>query len=135
MAAEYLLDTNILIAALNGTSPPLLNRLAGFAPSRLHLSSVVLGELRLGAEKSQRREAALAAVQELAEGMLVLPFDTEDATAYARIRAALERKGSPIGSLDMLIAAQAVARELVLVTDNLREFKRVPGLVCENWIR
>jgi tRNA(fMet)-specific endonuclease VapC len=135
VAAEYLLDTNILIAALNGTSSPLLNRLAGFAPSRLQLSPVVLGELLLGAEKSQRREAALSAVQELAESMAALPFDADDARSYAHIRAALERKGNPIGSLDMLIAAQAVARELVLVTDNLREFKRVPGLVCENWLR
>ncbi|MHB8311578.1 MAG: PIN domain-containing protein, partial [Metallibacterium sp.] len=64
-----------------------------------------------------------------------LPFEDVDAAAYARIRAVLERKGAGIGPLDMLIAAQAVARELVLVTDNLREFRRVPGLRCENWMR
>lgn len=64
-----------------------------------------------------------------------LPFATADALAYAKIRAALERKGHLIGALDMLIAAQAVARDLVLVTDNLREFKRVPGLKAENWLR
>ena len=90
---------------------------------------IVLCELRLGSEKSQRREAALAAVQELAEGMSALPFDTEDASAYACIRAALERKGNPIGALDMLIAAQAKARELVLVAASVRGMGATLGSV------
>ena len=67
--------------------------------------------------------------------MIQLPFDADCAAAYGRIRAALERKGASIGPMDVLIAAQAVARDLVLVTDNLREFRRVPGLQCENWMR
>ena len=67
--------------------------------------------------------------------MTPIPFEAADTATYARIRAALERKGANIGPLDQLIAAQAVARDLVLVTDNLREFRRVPGLRCENWMR
>ena len=67
--------------------------------------------------------------------MVPLPFAAMDAHAYGRIRTALERKGAVIGPLDLLIAAQAVARDLVLVSDNLREFRRVPGLRCENWMR
>ena len=67
-------------------------------------------------------------------GMTTLPFDADCAIVYGRIRAALQRKGSPIGPMDMLIAAQALAAGLVLVTDNLREFRRVPGLQCENWM-
>lgn len=135
MAAEYLPDTNILSAALRGEPRALLNRLAGIVPARLHLSSIVLAELATGAEKSARKADLLAAVQSLTAGMPLASFDDGDAFAYGRIRAAMERKGASIGPMDMLIAAQAVARGLVLVTDNLREFRRVPGLHCENWLR
>ncbi|HEY8011654.1 MAG TPA: type II toxin-antitoxin system VapC family toxin [Rudaea sp.] len=135
MSERYLLDTNIVSAALRGEPRALLNRLAGIAPACMHLSSLVFGELVTGAEKSERRAATLAAVRDLTASMTPAPFGADDATAYGRIRAALERKGAGIGPMDMLIAAQAVARGLVLVTDNLREFRRVPGLKCENWVR
>lgn len=135
MAAEYLPDANIVIAALRGEHRALLNRLVGLAPQRLHLSTLVLAELETGAEKSRDPAARHADIAELTAGMSVVPFEADDAIAYARIRAALEHKGNPIGPMDMLIAAQAVTRGLILVTDNLREFRRVPGLVCENWLR
>ncbi len=135
MASGYLLDTCIVSAAMRGDARALLNRLAGLAVDRLHVSALVLAELATGAELGTRRAATLAAVREVTQGMTVLDFDTDAAMAYARIRAALERKGNMIGQLDCLIAAQAVARGLVLVTDNLREFRRVPGLKCENWMR
>lgn len=135
MTASYLLDTNILSAVLRGTPASLLNRIAVLAPERLCLSSLVLAEMQAGAEKSQRRAATLGAVRDMTAGMTLIPFDAGDAHAYGRIRAALERKGATIGPLDLLIAAQAVARDLVLVTDNLREFRRVPGLHGENWLR
>ena len=128
-------DSNIVIAAIKGTHRPLLNRLSGLAPSRLFLSSLVEAELLYGAEKSQHGTHARAALSTVTAGMEPLPFDADDARAYARIRPALERKGASIGPMDLLIAAQAVARDLVLVTDNLREFRRVPGLRCENWLR
>ena len=76
---------------------------------------------------------ALRLLENFLRPLRVLEFDSEDAIAYARIREALERKGKPIGPLDTLIAAQAVARGLTLVTNNEREFKRVPGLRVENW--
>lgn len=135
MAARYLLDSNIIIAARNGKPAALLNRLAGLAPERLCLSVIVLSELLTGAEKgrdSARRRAEVAA---LTQGMETLPFDAADAQAYARIRAALERAGEGIGPMDTQIAAQCVNRGLVLVTANLREFRRVPGLKCQNWLR
>ena len=135
MAASYLLDTNILSAAMRGEPRSLLNRLAGFAPNRLHVSCIVLAELAAGAELGTRRAATLAALNEVTAGMTVLPFDADCALAYGPIRAALTRKGAIIGPMDMLIAAQAVSADMVLVTDNLREFKRVPGLQCENWMR
>jgi tRNA(fMet)-specific endonuclease VapC len=135
VASGYLLDTCIVSAAMRGEPRAVLNRLANIASDRLHVSALVLGELATGAEKSERRAATLASVRDVTAGMATLPFDADDAFAYGRVRAALERKGASIGPMDMLIAAQAVARNLVLVTDNLREFRRVPGLKCENWMR
>lgn len=135
MAASYLLDSNIIVAGIRGEPRALLNRVAGLAPSRLFLSSLVQAELLYGAEKSQRAAQARATLAVFSEGFESLPFDADDALAYGRIRATMERKGASIGPMDLLIAAQAVARGLVLVSDNLREFKRVPGLHCENWLR
>lgn len=135
MSAGYLLDSNTIIAAIKGESRALLNRIVTFAPSRLYLSAIVFAELRYGAEKSRQGARARAALDVVVSGFEQIAFDVDDAIAYSRIRAALERKGAMIGSMDGLIAAQAVARGLVLVTDNLREFRRVPGLTCENWLR
>jgi len=135
VADAYLLDSCTIIAALRGEPAALLSRLVTIAPNRLHLSSIVLAELATGAEKSPDRARKRKALAELTDGMVPLPFAAMDAHAYGRIRAALERKGAVIGPLDLLIAAQAVARDLVLVSDNLREFRRVPGLHCENWMR
>jgi tRNA(fMet)-specific endonuclease VapC len=134
VAASWLLDSNILIAAIKGEPRALLNRLARIAPNRLHLSSIVLAELGTGAEKSRDRARRRADIEDLTQGMCELPFEAVDAMAYARIRAALEGAGASIGPMDLLIAAQAVARDLVVVTGNLREFRRVPGLRCENWL-
>ena len=135
MPASYLLDSNVIIAALKGEPRALLNRLAQLAPERLHISAIVLAELTTGAEKSAQPARARAALAELSAVMAPLPFDADAADAYGRIRCSLERKGRSIGPMDLLIAAQALSRDLVLVTDNVREFKRVPGLSCENWMR
>ena len=135
MATRYLLDSNVLVAALKGEPPSLLGRLAGLATDRLCLSCIVLGELLTGAEKSREAARNRSDVARLIHGMEILTFGPEDAAAYARIRAALEKKGTPIGPLDNLIAAQAVTRGLVVVTANLGEFSRVPDLNCENWLK
>jgi tRNA(fMet)-specific endonuclease VapC len=135
VAAGYLLDSCIIVPALKGEPRALLNRLAGIASNRLYLSSIVLAELYLGAEKSRDPAPRKADIADLTQGMTPLPFDADCASTYGRIRAHLERKGSTIGPMDLLIAAQAVSAGLILVTDNLREFKRVPGLRCENWLR
>ncbi|TAN06483.1 MAG: type II toxin-antitoxin system VapC family toxin [Rhodanobacteraceae bacterium] len=135
MASGYLLDSCAVIAAIRGEPRSLLNRLATIPPSRVFLSALVRAELLYGAEKSRLGAQSRASLHVIEQGCEPLPFDADDAMAYARIRAALERKGASIGPMDSLIAAQAVARGLVLVTDNLREFRRVPGLTCENWMR
>lgn len=135
MASAYLLDSNVVIAALKGEPRALTNRLAQLAPARLHLSAIVLAELITGAEKSAAPACARAALAELCVSMTPIPFDADAAVAYARVRCSLERKGKSIGPMDLLIAAQALSRGLIVVTDDLREFKRVPGLSCENWMR
>ncbi|MEO7149801.1 MAG: type II toxin-antitoxin system VapC family toxin [Rhodanobacteraceae bacterium] len=135
MASGYLLDTCAVIAAIRGEPRTVLNRMAALAPDRLFLSALVRAELLYGAEKSRYGAQSRASLQVVEQSCEPLPFDADDAMTYARIRAALERKGASIGPMDLLIAAQAQARRLVLVTDNLREFRRVPGLKCENWMR
>lgn len=127
----YLLDTNAVIAVLNDPAGPVARRLRALAPTDVAVSVVVMHELYFGACKSQRRAHNLALVDALR--FEVLAFDTEDARHAGDIRAGLAAQGRPIGAYDVLIAGQARARGLVLVTRNLREFDRVPGLSTENW--
>ncbi|MDP3294162.1 MAG: type II toxin-antitoxin system VapC family toxin [Nevskia sp.] len=128
---RYLLDSNAVIAALNDADGPLSRRLRSQQPREVGISVVVMHELYFGAFRSQRREANLSRVDALR--FEVLPLDVEDARHAGEIRALLADQGTPIGAYDVLIAGQARARNLVLVTRNLREFDRVPSLVTENW--
>ena len=131
----YLLDTNICIYALKNRPPEVLERLQSVGRGAVALSVITVLELRQGAEKSQQVVANHSRLDLFLAPMKILPFDEEAALAGARIRAHLERRGTPIGDLDSLIAAQALARDLILVTNNLREFERVPGLQTENGAR
>ena len=133
MAALYLLDTNILIAALKG-QPSVRQRLETLPLSSLRLSAVVLGELEFGAEKSTQGERNRARLAAIAQRLSWVGLDVETTRQYGRIRALLERQGTPIGANDTWIAAQALAIKATLVTDNVREFARVPDLVLENWL-
>lgn len=128
---RFLLDANAVIAALNDPLGPVSRRLRAHVPADVGVSAVVMHELYFGAFKSQRRERNLALVDALR--FEVLPLDIEDARHAGEIRALLAAQGTPIGAYDILIAGQARARSLTLVTRNLREFTRVPGLTTENW--
>lgn len=128
---RYLLDTNAVIAVLNDPAGVVAGRLRRTAPAEVAVSVVVMHELYFGACKSQRRDRNLALVDALR--FQVLALETEDARHAGDIRAELAARGTPIGAYDLLIAGQARARGLVLVTRNLREFERVPGLSTENW--
>lgn len=128
---RYLLDANAVIAALNDPCGAISLRLRSKPPSDVAVSAVVLHELYFGAFKSVRREHNLALVDALR--FVVLPLDPEDARHAGEVRAGLAALGTPIGAYDVLIAGQARARGLVLVTRNVREFERVPGLAVENW--
>jgi tRNA(fMet)-specific endonuclease VapC len=133
VAALYVLDTNILIAALKGP-PAVRARLESTPLDALRLSVVVLGELEFGAEKSAYAERNRSRLAELTRRLPLLSLDAETAACYGRIRSQLERLGTPIGANDLWIAAQAQRHGATVVTDNLREFERVPGLGVENWL-
>jgi tRNA(fMet)-specific endonuclease VapC len=130
----FLLDTNILVAAIKG-HPAVVEALRSLTPSDLLLSSVVLGELETGVIKSAWPERNRLQLLALVDHLELVPVDRAVALAYAQIRASLERQGTPIGANDLWIAAQAQALNAVLVTDNTREFSRVEGLALVNWLR
>jgi tRNA(fMet)-specific endonuclease VapC len=128
---RYLLDANAVIALLNDTTSPIARRIRRYAPRAIGVSAVVVHELYYGAFKSQRVEKNVARVNALQ--FPVLEFDQDDARQAGEIRAHLASKGTPIGPYDVLIAGQAKARKLTLVTHNTTEFTRVPGLKVEDW--
>ena len=128
---RYLLDTNICIALLNGTSPAARERLDQYGPGEVGVPAPAAYELYYGAFKSRRARQNLGLLDSV--GFEVLPFDVEDARVAGKVRSDLEAVGQTIGPYDLLIAGQALARGLVLVTANRREFDRVAGLTCEDW--
>ena len=130
---RYLLDTNILIAAMQGAEQ-IRQKLATVPLSDLLLSPIVLGELQLGVEKSPHREINAARLARVVEGIQIAVLDAETSRHYGAIHAELERNGTPIGANDYWIAAQGRAQGAVVVTDNMGGFSRVPGLTIENWL-
>jgi len=131
---KWMLDTNVCIAIIRRQPESALKRLRGKAIGQVGISSITLAELESGAAKSQRSEQSRLALAEFLLPLEIVPFDDAAAAAYGVLRAALEKKGKPIGPLDTLIAAHAIALGTVLVTNNTREFARVPGLAVEDWV-
>jgi len=130
---KYLLDTNVCVDYLNGRYLNVIRRIQASDPKDLVLSTVVVAELRFGADKSRQIRRNHARIDILSAEVPLLDFDQSAAAAFGPLRSTLERSGQVIGPYDMLIAAQAVSRGLVLVTDNVKEFDRVAGLGIENW--
>ena len=129
----YLLDPNACIRFRNDSSPRLIERLRHHRPSELSLCSVVKAELFFGARNSSDPARNLRLLQRFFEPLASLPLEDRGAEAYGAIRAELQRSGLTIGANDLFIAAIAVAHDAVLVTHNVREFSRVPGLALEDW--
>lgn len=130
----FLIDTNICIYLINGSSDQLRRRIEAFNPYQILVSAISVAELEFGVSKSRFIEENRTALHKFLSAFEILSFDDRDAESFGAIRAFLERKGTPIGSYDMLIAAQGVARNLTVVTNNVREFERVPSLRVVNWI-
>jgi len=130
---RYLLDTNICIYVIKRKPESLLVRFNENA-SHLAISAVTLAELLHGAEKSSQPQRTLSVVEDFCSRLDVLDYGAKAAQHYGQIRSVLERRGTPIGVNDLHIAAHARSEGLTLVSNNLREFERVEGLLYENWV-
>lgn len=128
---SHVLDTNAMIHALNSPRGAVINRMRSFVPGSVAISSIAMFELYYGAFRSERLALNLEKVDTIS--LDVLPFEIEDGRCAAEIRAILDKEGRGIGLYDILIAGQALARDITLVTANRREFDRVPGLRVEDW--
>ena len=131
---RYLLDTNICIYIAKGQPLAVRHRFEQHAVQELAMSTITVGELRFGAEKSQARSRALATIDQLVQMIQPCPLPMQAAEHYGYIRAALQQLGQPIGNNDLWLAAHALAEGWTLVTNNTREFAGVPGLHVENWV-
>jgi len=132
MAVRYLLDTNTASYIIKGTFPRVRERLLRVPMADVGVSAVTEAELRFGVARRPEAAKLKLAVEEFLLRVEVLPWDSEAAQHYAQLRATLEAKGEPMGNLDMMIAAQAVGAEVVLVTND-RVFARVKGLKVDDW--
>lgn len=130
---KYLLDTNIVIYVLKRRPIKVLEVFNKNA-SRMAISSITLSELMYGVEKSNQVDKNLEAVEDFISHLDVLSYDAKASQHYGQIKAKLEKKGQVIGENDIHIAAHAISQGLTLVTNNLKEFKRVPNLALENWV-
>ena len=129
----YMLDTNICIYAIKNRPKQVLEKIKENLFCGLCISAITLAELEHGVEKSQYPDRNRAALLQFLSILEILPFDDDAAVEYGKICADLQRKGTPIGTMDMLIAGHARAEHVILVTNNTREFERVENLRLENW--
>ncbi len=130
---HFLLDTNICIYLIKNRPPGVLEKFKQHPPSEVAISTITLFELEYGAEKSNRKQQSQKALKKFLSPLDIVDLDQAAANEAAVIRAQLERKGTPIGSYDILIAGLARSRSMTLVTNNTKEFSRVDGLLLENW--
>ena len=130
---RYMLDTNICIYIIKNKPKKVIMELKRHKPSEICVSAITYAELTYGVEKSMAVEKNRLALALLFSNIEVLDFDTKAAIHYGKIRAYLEKQGTPIGSLDMMIAAHAMSLGYTVVTNNIKEFERVPDLKLENW--
>jgi tRNA(fMet)-specific endonuclease VapC len=131
---KYLLDTNICIYLIKKKPPQVLRQFRSHSIGDIGISSITVAELQYGVQKSQYPEQNQRALEQFLVPLVIAGFDEQAAATYGTIRAALEAQGTPIGALDMLIAAHALSLGVTLVTNNVREFSRVPELQLVNWV-
>ena len=135
MRITYLLDTNIVSYLLRKAPRPLLDRLAATSRDDIAISIITAMELRFGVARNPLARNVKTAVETFLGAFPILNLPDGIAPLYGKVRADLERRGTPIGPLDNIIAAHALSLDATLVTNNTREFRRVTGLVCEDWTR
>ena len=131
---KYLIDTNICIYLMNHHPPEVLARFRKMGVGEIALSSITVSELYYGARKSKAIQQNIRRIEEFVYPFDVLAYDEDAAKEYGKIRSYLEEQSQVIGPLDMLIAAHALSRNLILITNNTKEFERVKSLQIENWV-
>lgn len=131
---KYMLDTNICIGLIRQKPQKLIRRLTRCEPGEVGVSSITIAELAFGANKSNRVEQNLTALEQFLLPIEIADFDQQASAAYGAIRAYLEREGKIIGSMDMLIGAHALSLGVTLITNNVDEFQRIPKLKVEDWM-
>ncbi len=131
---KYLLDTNICIYLIKQKPAHILNRFQAEKPDSIGISAITVAELQYGVSKSQRSQQNQEALDKFLAPLVIADFDDAAARLAGSVRASLEKQGTPIGVYDVLIGAHAVALDVILVTNNVREFQRIPGLRWENWV-
>lgn len=131
---KYLLDTNICIYLIKRKPPQVLQKFQAHSVGEIGISAITVAELQFGVHKSQYVEQNQRALRQFLLPLVCAPFDEQAAAAYGEIRVTLEAQGTPIGSLDTLIAAHALSLDVALVTNNLKEFSMVPNLQVVNWV-
>ena len=130
---KLMLDANVCIYLIKEHPPSVLERFVSHAVGDIGISVITLAELEYGVSKSSRPARNREALDQFISPLEVAPFDRQATAAYGKLRTMLEKQGAPIGSMDLLIAAHALSLEVRLVTRNVREFGRVPGLRFEDW--
>jgi tRNA(fMet)-specific endonuclease VapC len=130
---KLMLDTNICIYIIKQQPPTVLNRFLEYQIGDIGISSITISELRYGVAKSKYKEKNTKALDEFIIPLEIVPFDERAAMVYGDVRASLEIAGTPIGSMDYLIAAHALSLGVTLVTNNTREFNRIPHLSLVDW--
>ena len=130
----WMLDTNTCVFLIKQRPPAVLDRMRSLDVAEVSVSAVTVAELQFGVAKSAHAERNALALAAFLAPLTVEPFDDAAAEAYGSVRSTLERAGTPIGSMDLLIAAHALSLKRTLVTHNTREFRRVEGLALEDWV-
>jgi tRNA(fMet)-specific endonuclease VapC len=130
----FLIDTNICIYSIKNNPKSVVQKIKSLEPYQIKISSITVAELEFGAVKSNDYEKNKTTLIKFLSAFDILPFTDSDAEVYGFIRASLEKSGKIIGPYDLQIAAQAISRNLILVSNNTKEFIRVPNLKLENWI-
>lgn len=131
---KYLLDTNICIYIIKKKPESVIKRFEKLKPGSVAISTITLSELYYGVSKSSKPDENMIAFQEFISPLEVLDYTSVDALVYGKIRNSLEKKGSLIGAMDLLIASIAKSQDLILVTNNTKEFSRISDLKIENWV-
>jgi tRNA(fMet)-specific endonuclease VapC len=131
----YLLDTNICIYAIKNKPVHLFDRIKANINNGINISSLTIAEMEFGIENSLKPQENRIALLKFISLFNIVYFDDQDAIPYGRLKAKLKKEGNIIGPIDMLLAAQAISKKLIFVTNNIKEFSRIDNLKLENWIQ